>query len=385
MKFENVLQLQSEIFQNDFDFVELPGELNVAFSDDGAPTFVNPTALDDDIILVEPAAVSELFPEPLILGEQGADQVLSTDPTIGNRPAKPTDLIALGVGGVASGGSPDFELVVLYQDRSVENTPLLQRIETRSRGEARISFVGEISAYSPWHRQKNESMRIGSSVAHKTVSFGTLSCFVRDRVSGDVGILSNNHVLANTNQSALGDDILQPGKSDGGTAADKVAELKGYVPLLFGGISNSVDCAWAIIDDIDVNENVRDRFDSAGNFVGALNGNVAVQATPGDPVTKVGRTTGYTTGEIDAVNVNNLSVNMGAGSRARFDNQIQIASLNGLPFSLPGDSGSLIVNTESNPVGLLYSGSKIGGFNNTGLTWANPLGVVLNKLNLEII
>ena len=88
--------------------------------------------------------------------------------------------------------------------------------------------------------------------------------------------------------------------------------------------------------------NGRDRFDSAENLVGHLSGTVPKNVTPGNFVMKTGRTTGYTQGEVDVVNFNNLIVDMGGGATARFDGQIQMKGLSKVPFSRRGDSGSLI-------------------------------------------
>ena len=60
----------------------------------------------------------------------------------------------------------------------------------------------------------------GVSVGHRQVTAGTLGAIVRDRNSGERLILSNNHVLANSNSASLGDIILQPGSADGGTVAN---------------------------------------------------------------------------------------------------------------------------------------------------------------------
>jgi hypothetical protein len=76
---------------------------------------------------------------------------------------------------------------------------------------------------------------------------------------------------------------------------------------------------------------------------------------------------------------------MGGGAIARFDGQLQIKGLSAVPFSRRGDSGSLIVDQNSEPVGLLFASSSTGGFDNTGLTWANSIGIVLNLLNLEVL
>ena len=75
----------------------------------------------------------------------------------------------------------------------------------------------------------------GYSVGHKNITAGTLGTCVYDRL-GDPGdaigipskyyILSNNHVLANSNNGQVGDSILQPGPFDGGTdPADRIARL----------------------------------------------------------------------------------------------------------------------------------------------------------------
>ncbi len=221
-------------------------------------------------------------------------------------------------------------------------------------------------------------------MVHPSVPAETLGCFVQHRISKKTGVLSNNHVLANVNNAAIGDEIRQADRSDGGTAADRMASLAGFVPLRFAGASNTVDCAWAEHDTPSRLVNRRDRLDSAENLVGQLSGTNPQNVSPGDFVMKTGRTTGYTQGVVDVVSFNNLNVDMGGGVTARFDGQIQIKGLSKVPFSRRGDSGSLIVDTSSNPVALLFAGSSSGGFENTGLTWANPIDLVLNQLNLVI-
>ena len=55
---------------------------------------------------------------------------------------------------------------------------------------------------------------------------------VKDRDSGEPFILSNNHVLANSNEAMVGDAILQPGPTDGGqNPSDVVARLERFVGL----------------------------------------------------------------------------------------------------------------------------------------------------------
>ncbi|MFQ6120521.1 MAG: hypothetical protein ACE5KE_11650 [Methanosarcinales archaeon] len=56
----------------------------------------------------------------------------------------------------------------------------------------------------------------GSSIGHVNITAGTFGCLVQDKKDHDFLILSNNHVLANSNHASIGDPILQPGRYDGG-------------------------------------------------------------------------------------------------------------------------------------------------------------------------
>jgi hypothetical protein len=103
-----------------------------------------------------------------------------------------------------------------------------------------------------------------------------------------------------------------------------------------------------------------------------------------EPVAKVGRTTGATRGVVIAAELDNVSVGYDAGN-AVFDNQIEIQTSGGGPFSQGGDSGSLIVDSDMQAVGLLFAGSDSGGPNNLGLTYANPVGEVFRALSVSLV
>jgi hypothetical protein len=62
---------------------------------------------------------------------------------------------------------------------------------------------------------------LGFSVGHPAITAGTLGARVVD-ATGNVYILSNNHVLANGNGATIGDATLQPGTFEGGPAADQI-------------------------------------------------------------------------------------------------------------------------------------------------------------------
>jgi hypothetical protein len=76
----------------------------------------------------------------------------------------------------------------------------------------------------------------GVSIAHYRVTAGTLGAIVRDRLTGEYLILSNNHVLANSNDAIIGDNILQPGATDKGVnPSDVVARLERFTPMHYIG------------------------------------------------------------------------------------------------------------------------------------------------------
>lgn len=76
----------------------------------------------------------------------------------------------------------------------------------------------------------------GVTIGHYKVTAGTLGAIVYDRVTNEPLILSNNHVLANSNDALIGDPILQPAAVDRGTnPADMVARLERFKALRYIG------------------------------------------------------------------------------------------------------------------------------------------------------
>lgn len=203
----------------------------------------------------------------------------------------------------------------------------------------------------------------GYSIGHPDVTAGTFGCLVHDlRTDEGPLILSNNHVLAASNTAAPGDPVLQPGTADGGAAPDDViATLERFEPVLFGDEGyNLVDAALA-------------RPTQSRNVVAAIIGQMTPrgvgEARVGGEVTKTGRTTEVTTGEVLAVNAT-MSVDFGAQGTAEFRHQILTTAM-----SEGGDSGSLLVDAESRAVGLLFAGSAMVTIHNHLGNVAAALGV----------
>jgi hypothetical protein len=240
----------------------------------------------------------------------------------------------------------------------------------------------------------------GISIGHYKITAGTFGAIVRDINSGERLILSNNHVIANSNDADPGDQILQPGPIDGGSPdVDTIAHLDRFCPIEFAtepGICdiaetyaslgnaiagllgsrhrvntqqsdpqavNLVDAAVAKpVNDSDVLDEILEIGTIEGSEEGSL----------GMSVRKSGRTTSFTTSQINLINAT-VDVNYGSGRTARFENQLVSG-----PMSQGGDSGSLLVAGDSlHAVGLLFAGSNQS-------TIFNPIQAVFDCLEVDI-
>ncbi len=251
---------------------------------------------------------------------------------------------------------------------------------TRSLSELSINQIptGHIDALN--QRARFRPAPGGVSVGHYAITAGTLGCLStgnRPPRSSRILILSNNHVLANSNQGPVGANILQPGPYDGGqNPADLVAILESWVPINFAGGTNYVDCATAWAWPERVRRELK--YESGGQEI-----YFQVSSTPVAPVInqivgKTGRTTNLTQGRIKDLSAT-ISVNYGGGRVAVFKDQLTIQGTSSAPFSAGGDSGSLIWTWDNRwaPVGLLFAG---GG----AYTFANKIQRVLAALDIRL-
>jgi len=193
----------------------------------------------------------------------------------------------------------------------------------------------------------------GVSCGHLKVSAGTLGGWFLDG-DGDVVGLSNNHVLAWENLAksieSHGDGptgghlVFQPGAYDSGDFGNnKVGKLKSFIRLVRGG--NVEDSAVLKPFGLDL---VEAGVDGVGVPVG-FNDDLRV----GDLVQKVGRTTGFTTGRVIAVDgVVSVQYSRRLGVLSFRDQVITSA------MSAGGDSGSLMLDMGGRVGGLLFAGSS---------------------------
>jgi hypothetical protein len=278
----------------------------------------------------------------------------------------------IGTGaGLNEGGAP---AVYVFTKRagvtgipsSVEGTPTF------------VVNTGEIEARAFTGQYRNP-MYSGVSVGNdKECAAGTISCVVTK--NNKKYLLSNNHVFARVNAANIGERIDQQGRYDAIPQcgpSGQVASLSQFVPINFRRrTTNTVDCA---ISEVAAGINWTSQ--TPPETAPALQytpSSTTIAPSVGLNVMKTGRTTGFTTGSIAAVNVT-VQVSYGNNQNATFVGQVYI---NSATFSAAGDSGSLIVEAGTSgspsPVALLFAGSATS-------TIANPINGVLAALGVTII
>jgi hypothetical protein len=310
-----------------------------------------------------------------------------------------TNVVATGIGYKIAGDTLTDEVSIVVS--VTRKLPLAQLTEAATVPKAidgmktDVIETGPIVAFQD-PKQRLRPARPGCSIGHYQITAGTLGCLVK---RGDqVYILSNNHVLANSNAAQNGDPIWQPGKYDGGASADQIGTLEQFIPIGFpgaptptpepGGCSplasimklflaqqtsapqaqinepgnNTVDCALAKPLSPDL---VAPDILNIGVPIGV--GTV----TLGTPLQKMGRTTGYTTGQITQLDVT-VSVDYG-GKIATFRNQLMAGAM-----SQGGDSGSAVLDMNRHVVGLLFAGSNT-------TTILDPIQLVLDALQVQLV
>jgi hypothetical protein len=158
------------------------------------------------------------------------------------------------------------------------------------------------------------------------------------------------------------ESLLQQAPFDGGGSRDHIGTLAAYVPLRAG--LEDVDCAIARLEV---------EHASSIPYIGSVT--QCQQSRTGMAVRKFGRTTGLTSGEVAMI-----------GAVMNFqtpDGSLLLRNLMGIRpdspsgFSDRGDSGSLIVDADTQGVGLLVGGS-------TDYTFACELRSVLDRLRVTL-
>jgi len=235
---------------------------------------------------------------------------------------------------------------------------------------------------------------------------GTLGALVEDTAHNQY-ILSNNHVLAESDQAMIGDTIDEPGLIDNGcvplshagSLLRPVGALKYFVPLATP--QSNVDAALASVlpGAVDRTGSILQLEAPKPNFANvhssvslgpappmAGNGESLNASNLGDiQLAKSSRTTGLTCSTVETVDLTvkidyfkDCAETQPYYSKT-FTGQIGVA---GDRFSDSGDSGALIVDAaNAQPVGLFFAGGTDG--DGAGLSVANPISDVLRELGSQ--
>lgn len=238
-----------------------------------------------------------------------------------------------------------------------------------------IRITGEIVVERPQPARRLSELTIGASVGHYNCTAGSLGFFAQSLADSAVGFVSNNHVIADCDYGKGGDDVLHPGPlDDGDRSTHVVAELvRGYPRLQRNGAI--VDAAFARLRDGVAYD--------ASDIGGSLKLQpLLVPLFRQREVLKFGRSTQLTRGTISAFALQNVDVEYPAlRTRIAFDRQIEIVpAVEGTRFCESGDSGSLVVNPDGHPIGLLFAANRQGTF-----AYANPIDDVLRELDVRLL
>lgn len=215
---------------------------------------------------------------------------------------------------------------------------------------------------------------------------GTLGCLVRSQDDTLYG-LSNNHVTGGSNYAVPGLPIIAPGMLD--------VAAHGQDPETIGHHHNAYPFIDGIPAIVDANSNLDaalfkisapDRISSSQR--GAYDTpDQCIPMQVGMRVSKAGRTTGVTHGEVvselpDCEGVEYEVDICGGKKYVYFKSLFVIQATNGL-FSQAGDSGSLVINLDANGVrratGIIVAGDE------TGLSFALSLDRVLDHFDVTLV
>ena len=265
------------------------------------------------------------------------------------------------------------------------NPPVMVTVTAVSLADATKSGSAMVTIIPNNQEAQTAPIELGTSGGNNLdfTQSGTITC-----CSGTLGslvtrggmqfILSNNHVLARSDQAMPPEPIGQPGLVDTQCQASQVvANLTQFAPLKTSNVDAAI--AAVVAGQVDPTGAILDLGPLSGTSLTAAPAasTIIVVPTVNLGVAKSGRSTGLTCSTITAINANvqvTYSTKCGGGTNFMVTFMNDQIVINGGTFSAAGDSGSLVVDSQTaQPVGLLYAGSPTN-------TVANPISDVLNAL-----
>ena len=235
------------------------------------------------------------------------------------------------------------------------------RFSTQSKIQTDIEESGGISLGAgrdpAFYVERKRPVSGGLSVGNaRNVTAGTLGFWVELVDQGVIGV-SNYHVLAQSD-ARVGDRIVQPGRLDHKGSKNTIGSLLEFFDFKDG--ANLVDIACLAPKDLADADLFR--IEKIGEWNGFTT------PVPGMRVAKVGRTTGYTEGEIQAVDATFFAPY--GNERVRFTKQIKTNCK-----MKPGDSGAALVDLKSRKICGLCAALD----NNGKISYANNIRYVLGR------
>lgn len=319
------------------------------------------------------------------------------------RPSKEIDPIAVGYSIVTRN---DFQIELRIPEDNQRAVRVAQAIQKKYK---QINLESSLRVEVPTQKKlramdaklkqvtRPGPLSIGLSVGHLEGGAGTLGCFVE--LDGTTCILSNNHVLALLGSAkslaenpSEADQIYHPGKEDGVHLKPSfhIGVLLDYIEMPKS--DSEIDCAiaqvdepWQILGNI-----VPPGFKNEGTQIELIANPSQAEAIPerlleilqnGEPVAKIGKATGYTEAKVSAINLKNLTVTTGKGNYI-FNNihEIRWQGEPSTPFTLPGDSGSLLYTVKNfEAFGLHFASDQ------TARSYCCDLHRVLSALNVNFM
>lgn len=191
---------------------------------------------------------------------------------------------------------------------------------------------------------------------------GTLGLPMKD-AGGKYYLLTNAHVLNPSNGPQQNYLVIQPAVPDGGEPHFNSA---GHVAKVILGGTPTVDAGIVLLPGNRTQPLIVD--------IGAVTGQAVAQLN--QTVRKRGRTTRLTSGVVDGLDAS-ITVDYGNNYSVSFTGQISIVPVAaGECFATKGDSGSAVVNSSNQVLGLYFAEVPT-----TGRGVANPISDVLTALN----
>jgi hypothetical protein len=222
---------------------------------------------------------------------------------------------------------------------------------------------------------------------------GTLGSLINR--GGSFFILSNNHVLDRSGNGNANEAIDQPGPTQCFSLPRTVANLtqgaaikptngndsvgcQGSTAPICGKSPSNVDAAIAAVavGQVDTSGTILDLGAAGPTSIADAppSATLAGPATPGQAVAKSGRTSGLTCSTVQSIGGPvRVSYDSACGGSVAFDATFQSQIIiNGGSFIRPGDSGSLLITSDTaRPMGLLYAAGDTSAV-------ANPIADVIS-------